>query len=97
MHKFENIENIERLIDRLDVYVQELKMENSNLIRENKELLSVIEDRDLEILQLQENLSQKNEEKKEEETEMADRLQGLLGRMQSMVTDEKSEEEFTSY
>ncbi|MGI6442871.1 MAG: hypothetical protein GXZ13_02960 [Synergistaceae bacterium] len=89
----QQIENIEKAIDKIDSFMKNLKEENSSLLRENKELLSVIEDRDLEILQLQEDLSRRSNENEGEKTEITNKLQGLLGRMQSMIPDEKKEEE----
>lgn len=85
----QQIENIEKAIDKIDSFMKNLKEENSSLLRENKELLSVIEDRDLEILQLQEDLSRRSNENEGEKTEITNKLQGLLGRMQSMIPDEK--------
>lgn len=89
----QQIENIEKAIEKIDSFIKRLKEENNNLLRENKELLSVIEDRDLEVLQLQEDLSRRSNENEGEKTEITNKLQGLLGRMQSMVPDEKNEEE----
>lgn len=85
----QQIEYIENVIDKLDSLIKELKTENEHLLRENKELKNLIDDRDLEILQLQESVNKESEDSEGEKTEITNRLQGLLGRVQSMVAEEK--------
>lgn len=92
----EQIKYIENAIEKLEFLIKELRTKNEHLLRENKELRSLIDDRDLEILQLQEDESKKTEAIECEKSEVANRLQGLLGRMNSIVPEEK-EEQNTSF
>lgn len=88
----QQIEYIEKAIEKLDVLVKELRTENEHLLCENKELRSLIDDRDLEILQLQEDEGKKTEAIECEKSEIETRLQGLLGRMNSITPEEKKEQ-----
>ena len=49
------VEKFNEALDRLEAILTEMKNDNETLRRENAELKGVIEDRDLEILQLQED------------------------------------------
>ena len=51
----EQFEKFNEALDRLEAILTEMKNDNEALRRENAELKGVIEDRDLEILQLQED------------------------------------------
>jgi len=62
-----------------------MKKENERLKKEAHELRGVIDDRDLEILQLQEDLQKRSAAYDTEKNEIEHKLEGLLGRVSSMA------------
>jgi hypothetical protein len=62
-----------------------MKKENDKFKKEAQEPESVIEDRDLEILQLQEDLQKRSTVHDTEKNEIEHKLEGLLGRVSSMT------------
>ena len=67
-----------------------MKKENQRVKQEARDLKGVIDDRDLEILQLQEDLNKRSTEYDTEKNEIEHKLVGLLGRVSS-ITEEKGE------
>jgi len=65
--------------------IEEMKKENDKFKKEAQELKGVIEDRDLEILQLQEDLQKRSTVHDTEKNEIEHKLEGLLGRVSSMT------------
>ena len=89
----EQLELLEKAIAEVQETIAQLKEEKNKLQLEVAELRSTIEDRDLEILQLQED-AQKNEQQREtDKNEIVNKLQSLLGQMNTMTEDDKEEEE----
>ena len=56
----EQFEKLETAINGLELCIEEMKNENERLRKEAQELKGVIEDRDLEILQLQEDIQKRS-------------------------------------
>lgn len=83
----EQFEKLEAAINGLEASVAEMKRENERLKKETNELKGVIEDRDLEILQLQEDLQTKSEAHDTEKNEIEHKLEGLLGRVSSLAAE----------
>lgn len=81
----EQFEKLEAAINGLEAGIVEMKKDNEKLKKEANELKSVIEDRDLEILQLQEDLQKKSAAHDTEKNETEHKLEGLLGRVSSMA------------
>lgn len=81
----EQFEKLETAINSLEASIEEIKNENEKLKKETKELKGVIEDRDLEILQLQEDLQKKSAVHDTEKSEIEHKLEGLLGRVSSLT------------
>ena len=89
----EQLELLEQAIADVQETIAQLKEEKNKLQLEVAELKSTIEDRDLEILQLQED-AQKNEQQREtDKNEIVNKLQSLLGQMNTMTETEDDEEE----
>ena len=86
IQKFEMLDDA---IARLEKIIDGMKEENKKLISEIDELKSVVEDRDLEILQLQEDAQKKTEENDSERAEIENRIEGLLGRIHSISPEEQ--------
>jgi len=84
----QQFEQLENAISRLEGLVSELKREKDRLTRETAELRGIIEDRDLEILQLQEDAQKKSESVGSEKREIESRIEGLLGRVRAIAPDE---------
>ena len=76
---------LEAAICGLEARIEEMRNENERLKKENLELKSVIEDRDLEILQLQEDLQKRSAACDTERNEIGQRLEGLLGKVSSIA------------
>jgi len=81
----EQFEKLEAAIRSLGSCIEEMKKENDRLKKEAQELKGVIEDRDLEILQLQEDLQKRSTAHDTEKNEIEHKLEGLLGRVSSMT------------
>lgn len=81
----EQFEKLEAAISSLGSCIEEMKNEKERLKREAQELKGVIEDRDLEILQLQEDLQKRSAAHDTEKNEIEHKLEGLLGRVSSMT------------
>ncbi|MDO5115354.1 MAG: hypothetical protein Q4D58_04585 [Synergistaceae bacterium] len=77
----EQFEKFNEALDRLEGVLGGLKSENEALRREVAELKGIIEDRDLEILQLQEDAEKSAAACKAEKEEIGGTLDSLLGRM----------------
>ncbi|MCE5202169.1 MAG: hypothetical protein LLF78_06640 [Synergistaceae bacterium] len=89
LQQFEQIENA---IGRLENMIAVMKRENEELAREVHELKGIIDDRDLEILQLQEEAQKRASEDDSEKNAIKNRLEGLLGRVIAIAPEEKKEE-----
>ena len=85
----EQFEKLETAINGLELCIEEMKNENERLRKEAQELKGVIEDRDLEILQLQEDIQKRSSDYDTEKNDIEHKLEGLLGRVSSL-TPEKS-------
>ena len=81
----EQFEKLEAAINGIGSCIEEMKKENDRLRKEAQELNGVIEDRDLEILQLQEDLQKRSTAHDTEKIEIEHKLEGLLGRVSSMT------------
>jgi chromosome segregation ATPase len=84
----QQFERLENAISKLEKTIDDIKHENEKLLHEVEELKSVIEDRDLEILQLQEDAQKKTAENDSEKTEIENRIEGLLGRIHAISPEE---------
>lgn len=78
-------DQLENAVNDLEALVEEMKKENERVKKEAQDIKGVIEDRDLEILQLQEDLNRRSTEYDTEKNEIEHKLQGLLGRVSSMT------------
>ena len=85
----EQFEKFNEALDRLEAILTEMKNDNEALRRENAELKGVIEDRDLEILQLQEDAEKAAAAAKAEKDEIGNTLDSLLGRMVRLAAHPK--------
>ena len=83
-------EQLENAVNELVASLEEMKKENDRVKQEAQNLKGVIDDRDMEILQLQEDLNKKSTEYDTEKNEIEHKLEGLLGRVSS-ITAEKGE------
>ena len=81
----EQFEKLEAAIAGLEAGIEEMKKENERLKKEAHELRGVIDDRDLEILQRQEDLQKRSPAYDTEKNEIEHKLEGLLGRVSSMA------------
>ena len=81
----EQFEKLETAINGLELCIEEMKNENERLRKEAQELKGVIEDRDLEILQLQEDIQKRSSDYDTEKNDIEHKLEGLLGRVSSMA------------
>ena len=88
----EQFDQIDSAMGKIEVIFQALKQELERLTKENKDLKGIIEDRDLEILQLQESVEKASTETSSEKNEVSNRLQTLLDRMQNMIPEGKAEQ-----
>ena len=78
-------EQLENSVNELVALIEEMKKENDRVKQEAQNLKGVIDDRDMEILQLQEDLNKKSTEYDTEKNEIEHKLEGLLGRVSSMT------------
>lgn len=83
-------DQLESAVNDLVVLIEGMKKENQRVKQEARDLKGVIDDRDLEILQLQEDLNKRSTEYDTEKNEIEHKLEGLLGRVSS-ITEEKGE------
>ena len=83
-------EQLENAVNEMAALIEEMKKENDKVKQEAQDLKGVIDDRDMEILQLQEDLNKKSTEYDTEKNEIEHKLEGLLGRVSS-ITAEKNE------
>jgi FtsZ-binding cell division protein ZapB len=81
----EQFEKLETAINGLELCIEEMKNENERLRKEAQELKGVIEDRDLEILQLQEDIQKRSSDYDTEKNDIEHKLEGLLGRVSSLT------------
>lgn len=88
----QQFEQFDSALDKLEALISSLAEEKERLKRDIAELKGIIDDRDLEILQLQEDAQKKSLETDNEKKEIENRLRGLLGRLYSIAPEEKKEE-----
>ena len=81
----EQFEKLEAAINGIGSCIEEMKKENDRLRKEAQELKGVIEDRDLEILQLQEDIQKRSSDYDTEKNDIEHKLEGLLGRVSSLT------------
>ena len=86
----EQFERVNEALDRLEKMLDGMKSENEALSREIAELKGIIEDRDLEIMQLQEDAEKQAAASRAEKEELGSCLEGLLGRMCRMTAQEQA-------
>ena len=84
---FEQFEKINEILDSLEKKLEEQKAKNDELYGEIEELKSIIDDRDLEILQLQEDAERMKEAAVSEKTEIDGKLESLLGRINRIAAE----------
>ncbi|MEG1641740.1 MAG: hypothetical protein RR272_01385 [Synergistaceae bacterium] len=92
----EQLDLLEKAIENVQETISRLKRENEHFKIETTELKSIIEDRDIEILQLQEDLQKIEEKKDSDNNEVESRLQVLLGKMTEISLDDAEEETYES-
>ena len=88
----QQFQQFDSALDKLESLISALAAEKEQLKREAAELRGIIDDRDLEILQLQEDAQKKSLETDNEKKEIESRLKGLQGRLSSITPDEKKED-----
>lgn len=84
----QQFEKLESGIKRLEIVTESLKRDKEQLQRETQELRSIIEDRDLEIMQLQEEVQKATQSVVAEKMDIENRLEGLLDRVRAMAPEE---------
>ena len=89
----EQFDKLENAITALEDLVAGLRSENAALRKERDELKNIITDRDLEIMQLQEDEKTRVAASESEKADMAGRLEGLLGRMGALSEDKSGADE----
>lgn len=89
IHQFEQLDKAICMFEKL---IGDMKNENEKLRHDVEELKSVIEDRDLEILQLQEDVQKKTSSSDSEKAEIEGRIEGLLGRLRTILPEDKFED-----
>ena len=89
----DQFEKFSKALDRLEQTITAMKNENEALRRENGELKGVIEDRDLEILQLQEDAEKAAAAARAEKDEIGSTLDSLLGRMGRLAGEQQQEQQ----
>ena len=85
----EQFERVNEALDRLEEMLSGMKAKNDTLCREIAELQGIIEDRDLEIMQLQEDAEKLAAASRAEKEELGSCLEGLLGRMGKLTAQEQ--------
>jgi chromosome segregation ATPase len=86
----EQFDKLDNAIAALEDLVAGLRADNAALRKERDELKNIITDRDLEIMQLQEDEKTRVAASEDEKADMAGRLEGLLGRMGALSEDKGS-------
>ncbi len=84
----QQFDQIENALSKLETLVAQLKIERDELTKEAAELRGIIDDRDLEILQLQEDAEKRKQDCEGEKAEISSKLQLILGRVQSIGAPE---------
>lgn len=84
----QQFEQLESGIKRLEIVTESLKRDKEHLLREVQELRGIIEDRDLEIMQLQEDAQKTTQAVTSEKKDIENRLEGLLGRVRALAPEE---------
>lgn len=84
----QQFEQLESGIKRLEIVTDSLKRDKEQLQRETQELRSIIEDRDLEIMQLQEEVQKATQSAVSEKHDIESRLEGLLDRVRALAPEE---------
>lgn len=85
----EQFEKLNEALGKLEELLASVRSENDSLRREVGELKGIVEDRDLEILQLQEDAEKSAASAKAEKEEIGSCLEKLLGRMSGMASSEE--------
>lgn len=88
----EQFEQLEAAIGKLETLISELKKDKDQLLRDVSELKGIIDDRDLEILQLQEDIQKKDVAERSEKTAIESKIEGLLGRVSALASEGKPTE-----
>lgn len=85
----EQFEKVNEALDRLEKVLTETRAAKEALETKVQELKGIIEDRDLEILQLQEEAEKSAASTKAEKEEINGHLEELLGRMRRLTSEEQ--------
>ncbi|MBQ9882106.1 MAG: hypothetical protein IJM42_05825 [Synergistes sp.] len=88
----EQFEKVNEALDRLEKILSDTRAAKEALEKKVLELNGIIEDRDLEILQLQEEAEKSAASTKAEKEEISGCLEGLLGRMYRLTSEEQQEQ-----
>jgi len=86
----EQFDKLDNALAALEDLVAGLRSENAALRKERDELKNIITDRDLEIMQLQEDEKNRVAASESEKADMVGRLEGMLGRMGALSVDKSS-------
>lgn len=86
----QQFEQLENGIKRLETVIGGLIREKEQLAREVQELRGIIEDRDLEIMQLQEDAQRTTQSVASEKQDIENRLEGLLGRVRAIAPEDNN-------
>lgn len=89
----QQFEQLENGIGRLELVIESLKRDKEQLARVVQELRGIIEDRDLEIMQLQEEVQKTTQVVATEKRDIETRLEGLLGRVRLMAPEDNSNQQ----
>lgn len=84
----EQFEKVNEALDRLEKMLTATRAAKEALEKKVLELNGIIEDRDLEILQLQEEAEKSAASTRAEKDDINGRLEGLLGRMNRLASEE---------
>lgn len=87
----EQFEKLDGAVEAMEKLVAGLRSENAALRKERDELKSIIDDRDLEIMQLQEDAKNRVAASESEKADITSRLEGLLGRIGALSEDKKED------
>ena len=91
---FENFDALEKAIDDMSIYIEQLTSENVKLKNDISVLKSTLDDRNTEIEQLQREMQTnavKVSESIENATEVEKRVDGLLARVRAMQQKQQSQ------
>lgn len=89
----EQFDRLDGAVTALEQLVSGLRSENEALRKERDELKSIVDDRDLEIMQLQEDAKTRVAASENEKTDITNRLEGILGRIGALSVDKKEDGE----